>query len=238
MAHALAIARREISGYFGHPLAYIALLLFVALVAAFTLWFDGLLLGGTASMRSPFFWSAVSFLLLVPAITMRSIAEERRTGSLEMVGTLPITTGQLVVGKWLATVALVATALALTLGYPIALAILGELDPGPVVGGYLGLLLLGAALCAVGVAASAATDSQVVAFLLALAVGGAPWALGWFLPLVPGEWVPVVQYLTVEYHFSNLARGVLDTRSVVFYLSSALLALQLAIRLLEHRRLS
>ncbi len=238
MSNVVAIFRRELAGTFGHPLAYIALFLFVALVSAFSLWLDDVLLAGVASMRSPFYWTAAAFLFLVPAVTMRSIAEERRTGSLEMVGTLPLTMGELVVGKWLAAVALVATALALTLGYPVALGTLGELDPGPVVAGYLGLLLLGGALAALGIAASASSDSQVVAFLIALGLCVTPWALGWFLPMVPGDQAAFVQYLTFEYHFANLAKGVFDTRSVVFYGTATAVALRVAVTLLEHRRLS
>ena len=154
MRNVAAVLRRELVGFFGQPLAYVALAIFLAMVAAFTLWFDDVLLSGVANMYIPFRWITVCFLFLVPATTMRSIAEERRTGSLEMIATLPMTPGELVVGKWLAAVVLVASALVLTLGYPFALASLGSLDWGPVLGGYLGLLLVGASFASVGLAAS------------------------------------------------------------------------------------
>ena len=230
--------RRELAGYFGRPLAYFALVLFLGLLAVLSLWFEDVLLRGVASMRTPFFWTATCFLFLIPALTMRTIAEERRTGSLEMITTLPITPGELVVGKWLAAVTVVAAALGLTASYPIAMSILGDLDGGPVRGGYLGLLLLGGAFAAIGIAASSATTNQVSAFLGALTVCVTPWLAGFLLPIVPGDWVPIVQYFTFEYHFSNLARGVIDTRSIVFFAATITVALHLAVSLLEHRRLS
>lgn len=213
-------------------------MLFLGLLAVLTLWFEDMFLRGVASMRSPFFWIATCFLFLVPALTMRSIAEERRTGSLEMITTLPITPAELVLGKWLAALTVVAVALSLTLSYPIALSMLGDLDGGPVRGGYLGLLLLGGAFAAIGIAASSATTNQVSAFLGALTVCIVPWLAGFLLPMVPGDWVPVVQYFTFEYHFANLARGVIDTRSVVFFAATITVALHLSVSLLEHRRLS
>jgi ABC-2 type transport system permease protein len=233
-----AVFRRELVGFFGQPLAYVALAIFLAMVAAFTLWFDDLLLSGVASMSIPFRWITVCFLFLVPATTMRSIAEERRTGSLEMIATLPMTPGELVVGKWLAAVVLVASALALTFGYPVALASLGTLDWGPVLGGYLGLLLVGASFASVGLAASSVTDAQVMAFLLAFVACLVPWLTTWFLPLVPGAWVPLVQYATIDYHYANLADGVLDSRSLVFFGALVLVMLRFAVTVLEHRRLS
>lgn len=238
MANALAICRRELGGYFGHPLAYIVLTLFLGMLAVLTLWFDDVLAGGVATMRRPFFWIAACFLFLVPAVSMRLVAEERRSGSIEMLGTLPLTPAEIIVGKWLAAAILVAVGLSLTLSWPLAMASLGELDWGPVIGGYLGLWLLGAAFTAIGLFASSLTENQVVAFLLATTICALQWAIGFALPLVPGDLVPLVQYLTFEYHFSNLARGVLDSRSVVFYASVIVVALRLATMVLEHRRLS
>lgn len=238
MRNTAAVFQREVAAFFGHPLAPIVLSLFLGLLALTSLWLDDLYQGGVASMRRPFFWMSASFLFFVPAITMRLLAEERRTGSLEMLVTLPLSSGQIVVGKWLAAVSMVAAALLLTLGWPVSLALLGDLDWGPVVGGYVGLLLQGAALAAIGVAASALTENQIVAFLLAAVLGLLPWVVGLALPLVPATWVPLVQYLTFDYHFSNLARGVLDTRSLVFYGGVIALGLHAAVSALELRRLS
>jgi ABC-2 type transport system permease protein len=238
VSNVYAIFRRELAGFFGHPLAYIVLTLFVLLLSVFTLWFDNLLATRVASMRGPFFWTAACFLFLVPAVTMRLVAEERRTGSLELLGTLPLTSTEIVVGKWLAAVALIAVGLGLTVSWPIALSMLGDLDWGPVIGGYVGLLLLGSAFAAIGTFTSALTENQVVAFLLSFAACLLPWAFGFFLSMVPGDLVPFVQYLTFEYHFTNLARGVLDSRSLIFYASVCVVGLRLAALVLEQRRLS
>jgi len=237
MGHVFAIFRREFASYFDSPLAYIVIPAFLGLVGGFSLFFQDILVARVATMRTVFFWSAVFFLLLIPAVTMRLFAEEKRTGSLELLATLPVTEGQMVLGKYLAALALMTSALALTITYPLTLGQLGELDPGPVIGGYLGLFLLGAALTAVGTAASASTNNQVVAFLVALVLCLIPFASGYALSRVPAELLPIVQYLSFEYHFNNLARGVIDSRNIIYYLSISGLFLHFAIFQLERRRL-
>ena len=238
MRNALYIFKRELGSYFEQPLAYFALTMFLGMVAIFSLWFHDLLLSGVASMRVPFFWMATMLLLLAPAITMRSIAEERRTGSIEMLLTLPVSPTEVVVGKWMAALFLLLCGLALTLTYPVALSLLSTLDWGPVLGGYLGLGLMAGAFAAIGVAASTTSQNQIVSFLIATSVTLIPFALGYFLSIVPGESLAWVQYLTFEYHFSNLAKGVIDSRSVVFYCSIVVVALQTSSTLLHSRRLS
>ena len=238
MRNVMAIFRREFAAYFDSPLAYIIVPVFLGLVGGFSLFFQDILAGGVASMRPVFFWCAVFFLLLIPGVTMRLFAEEQRTGSIEMLITLPISEGEMVLGKYLAALALMTLALALTVTYPITLAQLGELDWGPVMGGYLGLFLLGAAFTAIGTAASAMTRSQVVAFLIAVVVCLLPFASGFALSRVPEAALPVVQYLSFDYHFDNLARGVIDSRNLLYYASVVALFLHLAVFSLERRRLS
>lgn len=238
MRTVLAIFRRELLSYFDSALAYIVIPVFLGLVGLFSLWFDDLFAAGLASMRGVFFWSALFLVLLVPAVTMRLFAEERRTGSLELLVTLPVSEGQVVLGKYLAAVALVAVALALTVSYPITLSQLGELDPGPVVGGYLGLLGLAAAYAAIGTAASSLTSNQIVAFLVAMALCLVPFVLGFFLHTVPPGLLPLAQYLSFDVHFSNLERGVVDSRDLVFYGGVVALFLHVAVYALEQRRLS
>jgi ABC-2 type transport system permease protein len=233
-----AILRREWLAAFGHPLAYVALGVFLGLFALFTLWFDDVLVGGVASMRAPFRWMIALLVLVASSVTMRSISEERRTGTLHVLATLPLTSTEIVVGKWLAAVSLVTAALALTATWPAALAWHGDLDPGPVLAGYAGVLAAGAVMAAIGIAASAATDSQVSAFLVSASVSGIPWLVGLALPLVPRAALPLVQYATFDYHFGNLAEGVLDSRSVAFFATVTLVALRIAVHRLEARRLS
>lgn len=237
MRNVMAIFRREFAGYFDSPLAYIIVPVFLGLVGGFSLFFQDVLAEGVASMRTVFFWCAVFFLLLIPGVTMRLFAEEQRTGSIEMLVTLPVTEGEMVLGKYLAALALMTAALGLTVTYPITLSQLGALDWGPVVGGYLGLFLLGAAFTAIGTAASAMTRSQVVAFLIAVVVCLLPFASGFALGQVPPSILPVVQYLSFDYHFNNLARGVVDSRNLLYYGSVVALFLHVAVFNLERRRL-
>lgn len=232
-----AILRRELAGYFGQPLAYIALTIFFVLFQVQVLLTQNVFEAGVASMRVPFFWMGVALLFLVPALTMRLIAEEARTGSLELISTLPITPTELVLGKWLASVGMVAVALLLTVAYPIAFATLASIDMYAVIAGYVGMLLMGSAFAAVGIAASALTRYQVLAFLLTFAVLSLPFIIGFALDTVDLSYLNFVQYLSFEYHFSNLARGVLDSRSFVFFGGISLIALRAAVLVLQAKRL-
>jgi ABC-2 type transport system permease protein len=253
----LAIARRELGAYFDSPLAYFIVPIYVLLVGGFALWFDDVFAAGTVTLRGVFFWSGLFLLLLVPAVTMRLFAEERRTGSIELLTTLPLTESELVAGKYLAALVMVAVALASTLPYPLMFAVLGlppagddvaptllriftetNLDWGPALGGYFGLFLLGAALAALGTAASSVTSNQIVAYLLAVVLSVFPWVAGMFLDKVPADVLPLVQYLTFTFHFDNLARGVLDTRDFVYWGALVGLCLHIAVWSLERRRLA
>jgi ABC-2 type transport system permease protein len=253
----LAIARRELGAYFDSPLAYLILPIYVVLVGGFALWFDDLFSAGAVSMRGVFFWSSLFLVLLVPAITMRLFAEEYRTGSIEMLTTLPIRDEELVAGKFLAAAGLVSVGVLCTLSYPITLAALGVpdtvasstpwlvrlvnesgLDVGEVVGGYAGLLLLGAAIAAIGTGVSSLTHSQIVAFLGTLLLALFPFVVGFVLDRVPAGLVPLAQSLSLSFHFDNLARGVLDTRDLVYFGGLAGLGLHTAVHALERRRLA
>lgn len=229
---------RELRAYFDGGLTMLIIPIFLGMVGVFSLFFQDIFAAGFIDLRAVFFWMALFFLLLIPALTMRSFAEEKRTGTLEMLATLPIAEEQLVMGKFLAAVSVVALALVLSVTYPLSMAQLGPLDWGVVLGGYVGLFAMGAALTAIGIAMSAATSSQVVAFLSALSIGLLPFATGYALGRVPAEWLPLVQYLTFEYHFSTLAKGIVDSRSLIFYGSIVGLFLHLAVFQLEQRRLS
>ena len=238
MRTVLAIYRRELASYFNSALASVVLPIFLLLVGVFSLYFSDFLSSGVASMRTVFFWSAMFLALLIPALTMRLFAEEERTGSLELLLTLPVSDYQPVLGKFLAALTLVWIALALTFCYPLTLAFYADLDWGPIIGGYVGLALMGAAYCAIGVATSSFTQNQVLAFLSAMVICLVPYALGFFLPSLPAAWVPLMQHISFETHFNSLARGVIDSRDLVFYASVILLALHAAAFSLEQRRLS
>ena len=237
LTHVAAIFKRELSSYFDSPLAYIVIPVFLALVGGFSLYFQDLLGGGIASLRPVFFWASVFMLLLIPAVTMRLFSEEHRTGSIELLVTLPVGEPAIVLGKFLAAFTLVATAIGLTFSYPLTLIILSDMDLGPVVGGYIGLLGLGASFTAIGTATSVGTRNQIVAFLLALGICLVPFASGFALKQVPPAILPLVQFLSFEAHFNNLARGVIDSRDLIFYGSIVAMFLHIAVFGLERRRL-
>ena len=237
LTHVAAIFKRELSSYFDSPLAYIVIPIFLVLVGGFSLYFQDLLGSGLATLRPVFFWSSVFMLLLIPAVTMRLFSEEHRTGSIELLVTLPVSEPAIVLGKFLAAYILVVAAIGLTFTYPLTLMLLSDMDIGPVVGGYIGLLGLGASFTAIGTATSVGTRNQIVAFLLALGICLVPFASGFALNQVPGSILPLVQFLSFEAHFNNLARGVIDSRDLIFYGSTVALFLHLSVFGLERRRL-
>jgi len=232
-----AIYRRELAGFFNSALAYIAIPLFLLLVGLFSLYLEDIFDTGLVHMGSVFRWMSLFLVFLVPALTMRMLAEERRSGSMELLQTLPVSEAQIVLGKFFAALTVVLVSIGLTLSYPISLAQVGDLDWGPVVGGYVGISFLAAAYCAIGIAVSGFTRSQILAFLVSMALCLVPYATGFFLEQVPADWVHIVQQLSFDYHFSSLARGVLDTRNLVFYVCVILFSLHLAVFALEERRL-
>lgn len=250
----LAILRRELGAYFDSPLAYFVIPAYTLLVGAFSLWFDDLFVTGITSMRTVFFWSGIFLVLFTPAITMRLFAEEKRTGSLEILVTLPIQDEELVLGKYLAALVVVTLAIASTLSYPLMLLYLGTppgdgflltrmltesgLDLGPVIGGYIGLFCVGGALTAIGTAASALTSNQIIAFLGGFFFSIFPFVTGFFLNRMPISILAVVQWLSFDYHFSNFSRGVMDTGGLVFFGGVIGIALHTALYSLERRRLS
>jgi len=234
MSTTLAIWRREFKAYFNSPVAYFVITVFLALVGI--LFFIPFFTQDRVSMRGFFGLAPFLFVFFTPAITMRLLAEERRTGTLEILITMPVRDVEVILGKYLAAFSLLAVALLLTLPYAFTIAAFGPLDWGPVWGGYIGLLLMGGAFLAVGVAASSFTENQIIAFVVALFVSMAFLMVDRFLAFLPATAAAVVEYLSFDYHFRDAARGVIDTRDVVFYVSFAVLCLFLAFRSLESRR--
>ena len=234
MGTALAIWRREFKAYFNSPVAYFVITAFLALVGI--LFFIPFFSQDRVSMRGFFGLAPFLFVFFAPAITMRLLAEERRSGTLELLITMPVRDVDVILGKHLAALSLLAVALLLTLPYAFTIAAFGPLDWGPVWGGYVGLLLMGAALLALGVAASSFTENQIIAFVIALSASMLFQMIDKFLPFLPASVAPIAEYLSFDYHFRDAARGVIDSRDVVFYASFAVLCLFLAFRSLESRR--
>ncbi|MBI4236047.1 MAG: ABC transporter permease subunit, partial [Chloroflexi bacterium] len=236
MSRHRALVVKDLRAYFDQPTGYVLLVLFVGLLSY--LFFRSAFLTGEASLR-PLFTLVPWFLaVLVPAATMRLLAEEERDGTMELLLTHPLREIDIVLSKFLAGFIFIALGLATTLGVPVLLSTAGHLDLGAIVAQYLGALLLAAAMVAIGIFASSLTRNQIVAFLVSLAIGLALLLGGLefvFLPLTPtlGTFVHQLSLLT---HFELVARGVLDLSDLLYFL--AVILIFLAVAYLQVRRRS
>ncbi|MCB9681001.1 MAG: Gldg family protein [Alphaproteobacteria bacterium] len=213
------VARKELRGLFQSPIALLFLAVF-ELVVLFTFFSASRFFArNLADVRPLFAWLPVLLVFLTAAVTMRAWAEERKLGTLEVLMTLPVRTRDLVLGKFLAATALVAVGLLLTLPLPIMVSTLGDLDWGPVVGGYVGALLLGALYASIGLCVSARTDNQVVSLMVTLVIGGALYLVGTDVvtSLVGTEPAEVLRAIGTGSRFASIERGVLDLRDLVYY---------------------
>jgi len=228
------IYRREIRSYFNSAVAYVVIVVFLAIVG----WYfsNNLFLMNIASMRIVFELVPLVFLFFIPAVTMRLLAEEKKSGTLELLTTKPVRDVEIVLGKFLAAWTLLAATLAPTLIWLVTLMILGNPDLGPVAAGYLGLMLTGGVYIAIGIFASSLTENQIVAFLIGLVIVLAFFLADKVLLYVPGFLAPAVEYLGIDYHFSSIARGVIDSRDIVYFGSILGFSLLMATASLERRK--
>ncbi len=228
------IYRRELQSYFNSPVAYVVIIVFLAIVG----WFftSNLFLVNVASLRVMFDLVPLIFLFFVPAITMRLIAEEKKSGTLELLTTKPVKDVEIVLGKFFAAWTLLAVAMAPTLLYLLTLMLLGSPDLGPVIAGYLGLLLMGGVFVALGVFASSLTENQIVAFLISFVLVLALYLADKVLMYMPESLASTIEFLAIDYHFSNIARGVIDSRNVIYFASLIGFSLLLATASLERRK--
>lgn len=223
MSPVRAVFRREFSAYFASPLAAVFIVLFLALSAALAFYVGGLFERGQADLQPFFGFHPWLYLLLVPAVAMRLWAEERKSGTLELLLTLPISTTQAVLGKFLAGWALLSLALALSFPMWLTIAWLGNPDHGVILASYLGSALLAGAMLAVGGALSAATRSQVVAFVVTVVLcflmllAGYPLVQDALQGWAPRPLIDAVAALSFLTHFQSITRGVLDVRDVLFF---------------------
>jgi ABC-2 type transport system permease protein len=236
MNKTLPIFRREFASYFNSPIAYIYLTVFVGLSS--WLFLKAFFIIAEASMRDFFGLVPWLFLFFVPAITMRSWAEEKKCGTMELLMTLPVKDVEVVLGKFLASFAFLLVSLALSFVLPIIVGALGKPDLGQIFGGYLGSVLMGAAYLAIGLFISSLTENQIVAFIVSVVAVFGLFILGedFVLYGVPDRLVPVLNYLSLGSHFTSIARGVLDTRDAIYYLSVIGFFLYLNVKSIEARK--
>lgn len=241
MRGTLAVARREFAAYFATPVATVFVVIFLVLAGALTFTAGGFFSRGQADLQ-PFFQFAPWLLLfLVPALSMRLWAEERRLGTIELLLTLPLSPAQAVLGKFLAAWALCALALALTFPLVLTVNFLGRPDNGAILAGYLGCLLVAGAYLALGAALSAATRNQVIAFVLALAAGfvfataGSPVVTDFLTSNLPAL-AETARALSIGQRFEGFARGVIAAADAVFFATFIGFFLFLNAVILEHTR--
>lgn len=242
MSPVCTILKREWKSYFNSPVAYVFIVIFLALAGFFTFNVSSFYEAGQASLDRFFFWHPWIYLILVPAVAMRLWAEERRTGTLELLLTLPVTTPQAVAGKFLAAWLFVLLALALTFPVVATAFYLGSPDPGPILSGYIGSALLAGAYLAVGSLTSALTRNQVISFILAAVIGlflllaGFPPVTDFLYQVAPAWLVEVIAGFGFSTHFEQMQRGVVDLRDVVYFASVMAFALLATVVTLDNRK--
>jgi ABC-2 type transport system permease protein len=235
----LCVAGKEFKTYFKTPVAYVFLVVFLALNGWAFFFMASYFEARAATLRDMFAFLPWSFLFVVPAVCMKMWAEERKIGTFETLLTMPLTEGQIVLGKFFAAFGLICVALALTFPLPVIVAMssAASVDFGPIIGGYIGAMFLGAAYVAICLFASAITESQIVAFILGafiafvLALVGSQALAGVFPPSI-GEFL---QLLSLQTHFQNIQRGVVDSRDVLYYLSVLTFFLMLNVAAVKRR---
>ena len=217
MRQVVHIFRKEFSAYFVSPIAYIVISIFLFVTGWF--FFSTFFLFNQANLRTFYTLLPVVFAFVIPAITMRLISEELNVGSDEILLTMPVTYGDVILGKFFASVALIIAMLIPTLAYPLTVAFMGQLDWGPVVGGYIGAVFLGAAFSGVGLFASALTRNQIIAFIIGLAICFTLTLIDKMLFFLPQSLLGVFSYLGADFHFQNIAKGIIDSRDILYFVS-------------------
>ena len=215
------ITKRELRSFFDSLMAYILIVLFLGFTGFFT-WFFGedIFMRNQASLQVFFFWASWTLLIFIPAITMGLLAEERKSGTLELLVTKPVSDWQIIIGKFLGAFLLICVSLALTLSYYFTVALYGKIDHGAVWMGYLGLLFMSASYISIGLFASSITSNQIVAFLLALFAGLFFHLIFGLLGSTSGGLLAgLFNYLSITTHYESMARGVIDTKDLFYFLS-------------------
>lgn len=221
------ISKRELQSFFDSLTAYIMLIAFLGFSGFFT-WLFGsdIFFVKQASLQAFFGVAYWTLFFFIPALTMRQFAEENKTGTIELLLTRPVNDWQVVLGKFFATLLLIAIALLFTLPYYITIASLGQVDHGAVISGYIGLLFMSAAYISIGIFTSSISNNQIIGFLLALAIGIMFQFLFSFIASGSGGFISeVLSFLSLSTHFESISRGVIDSKDIIFFLSVIFLGL-------------
>lgn len=226
---------KELKGYFYSPIAYIVISVFLAIIG--WLFYATFFLEQQASLSRFFSLLPITFSFIIPAITMRLFSEEINQGSYELLLTLPVSFRDIIMGKFLAAVTFIGIMLSPTLIYAVSTSFIGDLDWGPVIGGYFGALLLAAAFTAVGLFASTLTRNQVVAFIIGMTICFLLTQLiNFFLYFLPVNLVGFFQYFSAQFHFETIAKGIIDSRDILYFLTVTFIALYGANLVMEEKK--
>ena len=235
LRHVWLVFRRELAAYFDSAGAYITLVAFVLIAG----WFfsSSFFLINESDLRVLFGIIPIIYLFFIPAITMGLLAREKSAGTFELLITLPLEDWTVVLGKYLAALALIAVGLLFSLVHFLTLALVAtNMDTGAIFSGYLGLLLAGGVYAAAGIFCSALTENQITAFILGFMIVFIFFMLNKVLLFVPGSMTAILQYLSMDFHLANISRGVIDSRNLVYFGSMITLFLTLTVRVLEMRK--
>lgn len=237
-----AIYRREMRSYFSTPLAYVFIVIFLMLAGIFTFYLGGFFARAQADLEPFFTWHPWLYMFLAPALGMRLWAEERKTGTFELLMTLPVSMGSAVLGKFLAAWSMMGISLALTFPLWITVNVLGNPDNGVIAAGYLGSLLMSGAYLAVSACVSSTTRNQVIAFVLSVVLCfaflllGFPLILDLFRPWLPGTAIGFMATIGFLQHFDSIIRGVVDLRDVLYFFTFISLWLYAGAWAVDHHR--
>ena len=237
MKNTMTIAQRELKVYLTSPMAYIVICIFLALAGLFFSVLSSAAYYET-SISGFLNWGSLVLLLMSAVITMRLISEERKLGTLELLLTSPIRDSELILGKFLGSLGMLAIMLGLTILYPILLEIYGDPDPGPIISGYIGMFLLGMTCLSVGIFTSTLSSNQIVSAVVAGGILFGLWYIGVAAGYLPEALGNVIQYFSLQYYYPDFLSGFIDTRGIVYYISITALFLFLAIRSVENSRYS
>jgi ABC-2 type transport system permease protein len=238
MNSVLPILKKELKSFFNSPIAYIVVIFFLAFTSVWFFFIQQFFVQNSASLRGYFAIMPLVFTILVPALTMRSWAEERKTGTAELLITMPFTEGTIVIGKFLSSYALILITAVLTLPVPLAVSMFGHFDGGQIVGEYLGILLLGGTCVSIGLFVSANSKNQISAFiftaLILIVLTLMNQVTVW---LNPPRWAAsLINWVSINYHFEGFTKGVIDTRDLLYFVLSGALFLYLTTKALVFRK--
>lgn len=234
MNQILTLTRKELRSYFDSPVAYVVITLF--LIISGWQFSTALFLNNSPDLRSLFSMMRFILLFFIPAVSMRLISEEKRLGTIELLMTLPIKDWQMVLGKFLAAYILIAITIFLTLIHYVSISFLGEPDVGATVGGYIGVILIVGVYLSIGIFCSALTQNQIIAFIISFVIIFFFFMLSSVTVFFSGFMASIIEYLSIDYHFNNISRGVIDSRDLIYYFSMMFLFLFLTVQVLESRK--